>query len=294
LDRGLFRSTFFRTYINEAQTNETIEKPKKEEVSNLAYDANYNKIDEDGYIAIGAKVNGATTLIGKTTSVIGGTDKTKKDVSVFSRDKETGIVDQIVATTNEQGQRISKVKVRSSRMPEVGDKLASRHAQKGTIGLTLRQEDMPFTCEGITPDIIINTHAIPSRMTVGQLIECVLGKIGSMDGTINDSTVFGDFDYNNIAQRLQEVGYQNKGNEVMYSGLTGEKMDAQIFLGPTYYQRLKHLVKDKIYCRAKGPIQPLVRQPVEGRGRDGGLRLIFLSLSGNLRQYNFQICLIFC
>lgn len=272
MDRGLFRSEFYRTYINENQNNENIEKPKREEVVNFKHGLNYSKLDNDGYINVGAKVNGSTAIIGKTSPVENTNDKSKKDATIFSRDKENGIVDNVLVTTNEQGQRISKVKIRSGRMPEMGDKLASRFAQKGTIGLTVRQEDMPFTCEGITPDIIINSHCIPSRATIGQLIESVLGKIGLFEGNITDGTIFTEFNHNNLVSRLHEAGYQNKGYEVLYNGMTGEQMNAQIFIGPTYYQRLKHLVKDKIQCRAKGPKQHLIRQPLEGRGRDGGLR----------------------
>lgn len=149
---------------------------------------------------------------------------------------------------------------------------SSRHGQKGTVGITLPQEDMPFTCEGIIPDIIVNPHAIPSRMTVAQLIECIAGKAAAIDGERKNATCFDHDTPEEIEKQLKAVGYESRGTETMYCGFTGKPLEAKIFIGPTYYQRLKHMVADKIHSRAKGPIQILTRQPVEGRSRDGGLR----------------------
>jgi len=177
----------------------------------------------------------------------------------------------------------------------MGDKFASRHGQKGTIGITLRQEDLPFTRDGIIPDIIINPHCIPSRMTIGHLVECLAGKVAALKGCEIDATPFSykkdsnacdkksdidSFDdgfkgtsrVDAISDELKRFGYNSRGKEVLYCGYTGRKLEAQIFIGPTYYQRLKHMVEDKIHARAKGPVQILTRQPVEGRSRDGGLR----------------------
>lgn len=152
---------------------------------------------------------------------------------------------------------------------------SARHGQKGTIGMTYTQEDMPFSMQtGMTPDIIINPHAIPSRMTIGQLLECIAGKVGCFEGKIHDATAFrSEHNQQEIYDALHKMGYQRHGNETLVNGMTGKVMEHAIFMGPTYYQRLKHMVDDKIHSRGRGPVQVLTRQPVEGRSRDGGLRV---------------------
>ncbi|KAJ3363078.1 DNA-dependent RNA polymerase II [Allomyces arbusculus] len=283
IDRGLFRSIYYRAYMDQEKKSgfsdvETFEKPTRETTLKLRH-GSYDKIEEDGLVAPGTRVTGDDIIIGKTaplppdTSEMGArTTQTKKDVSTSLKSTEQGIVDHVMLTTNNDGYKFVKVRVRSTRVPQMGDKFASRHGQKGTVGMTYRQEDMPFSADGVTPDLIVNPHAIPSRMTIGHLVECLLSKVGSLTGTEGDATPFTDITVQEIADRLRSCGYQQRGFEIMYNGHTGKKLAAQVFFGPTYYQRLKHMVDDKIHSRARGPLQILTRQPVEGRSRDGGLR----------------------
>lgn len=278
IDRGLFRSIFYRTYKDEEKFNgaiskEIIEKPKIKDTVGIKF-ASYNKLDNDGIVAPGTKVYEDDIIIGKTITLSKNTeiDQSKKDNSTSIRHNENGTIDKVLISTNEHGNKMIKTRVRSIRIPEIGDKFASMSAQKGTIGMTYRQEDMPFTSEGITPDIIINPHALPSRMTISQIIECVMGKVCALKGSYGDATPFENYDPNALCEELKNCGYHSQGYETMYNGMTGKKIETQIFIGPTYYQRLKHMVQDKVHSRRKGPIQILTRQPVEGRIRDGGLR----------------------
>ena len=198
--------------------------------------------------------------------------KKMKDASEPLRHSEAGMIDQVMLTTDESGYKFVKVKMRAIKTPQIGDKFASRHGQKGTCGMTYQQQDLPFTREGIYPDLIVNPHAIPSRMTIGHLVECLLSKRACLDGHLGDATPFCFQQVSTISQELHDLGYQRYGNEVMYNGFTGKKLEVLIFLGPTYYQRLKHMVGDKMHSRGRGPVQILTRQPTEGRSRDGGLR----------------------
>ena len=284
IDRGLFRSIYYRTYMDTekksgVQQLEEFEKPTRETTLRMKH-GNYSKLDDDGLVAPGTRVFGEDIIIGKTAPIPPDSEElgqrtrshTRRDVSTPLKSTENGIVDQVLLTTNADGQKFVKIRVRSTRVPQIGDKFASRHGQKGTIGITYCQEDMPFTAEGITPDIIINPHAIPSRMTIGHLVECLLSKLATIVGNEGDATPFTDLTVDSVSDWLHKRGYHSRGLEVMYHGHTGRKLQAQVYLGPTYYQRLKHMVDDKIHSRARGPVQILTRQPVEGRSRDGGLR----------------------
>ncbi|CAN4084059.1 unnamed protein product [Withania somnifera] len=257
IDRGFFRSLFFRSYRDEEKKMGTLVKedfgrPDRATTMGMRH-GSYDKLDDDGLAPPGTRVSGEDVIIGKTTQ--GQASRyTRKDHSTSLRHSETGMVDQV------------------SPYPQIGDKFSSRHGQKGTVGMTYTQEDMPWTVEGITPDIIVNPHAIPSRMTIGQLIECILGKVAAHMGKEGDATPFTDVTVDNISKALHKCGYQMRGFETMYNGHTGRRLTAMIFLGPTYYQRLKHMVDDKIHSRGRGPVQILTRQPAEGRSRDGGLR----------------------
>lgn len=284
IDRGLFRSLFYRVYQEQEKligqnVVEKFEKPSRQDTLRLKQ-GTYDKLDEDGIVAPGVRVVGGDIIMGKTAPMapdaeeLGQRQKThvKRDASVPLRSTESGVVDQVLVTQSAEMQKFVKVRVRNTKVPQIGDKFASRHGQKGTIGITYRQEDMPFTREGVTPDLIINPHAIPSRMTIAHLIECLLSKVASIKGEEGDATPFTNVTVTQISDLLRSMGYQSRGFEVMYNGHTGRKLTAQVFLGPTYYQRLRHMVDDKIHSRARGPTQILTRQPVEGRARDGGLR----------------------
>ncbi|MCJ1437412.1 DNA-dependent RNA polymerase II [Xylographa pallens] len=284
IDRGLFRSLFYRTYVDQEKrvgltVVEQFEKPMRSDTLKLKR-GTYDKLDDDGIVAPGVRVSGEDIIIGKTAPIAPDAEELgqrtklhiKRDASTPLRSTESGIVDKVLLTTNSEGLRFVKVRMRTTKIPQIGDKFASRHGQKGTIGITYRQEDMPFSAEGIVPDLIINPHAIPSRMTIAHLIECQLSKVSSLRGFEGDATPFTEVTVDSVSRLLREHGYHSRGFEVMYNGHTGRKLVAQVFLGPTYYQRLRHMVDDKIHARARGPVQILTRQPVEGRARDGGLR----------------------
>jgi len=284
IDRGLFRSMYYRSYTDAEKKVgimpvEEFEKPVHGTTLRMKR-GTYEKLEDDGLIAPGTGVSGEDIIIGKTAPLPPDSEElgqrlqthTRRDASTPLKSTENGIVDQVLVTTNQDGLKFVKIRIRATRIPQVGDKFASRHGQKGTVGITYRHEDMPFTCEGIVPDIVINPHAIPSRMTIGHLIECLLSKLATLIGNEGDATPFTDLTVESVSNLLREHGYQSRGLEIMYHGHTGRKLQAQVYLGPTYYQRLKHMVDDKIHSRARGPVQILTRQPVEGRSRDGGLR----------------------
>jgi DNA-directed RNA polymerase II subunit RPB2 len=194
------------------------------------------------------------------------------DESKQYKTSEETYIDKNYNGKNGDGYNLAKVRLRALRKPVVGDKFSSRHGQKGTVGNIIPEEDMPFTSNGTRPDIIINPHASPSRMTIGQLKESLLGKVLVELGLFGDGTSFGDLDVPDISKKLLELGYEAHGNELMYNGMTGKAIECDVFIGPVFYQRLKHMVKDKQHSRSFGLMVNLTRQPAEGRSRDGGLR----------------------
>jgi len=285
IDRGLFRSVFFRCYSSETvkadkssgKAGETFGVPGPK---TLGYKrADYTKLDHDGLILPGSRVLGEDIVIGKLMDLPKDQANeprmaaySNKDNSTAMRPSETGVIHDVMVSTNNDGDVFTKVKVRTIKIPTIGDKFASRHGQKGTLGITYRQEDMPWTQFGIVPDIIMNPHAVPSRMTIGHVMEALLSKTAAYNGEFGDSTPFTRVNLRDVAGKLHDLGWQRMGKEVMYNGHTGLPLPAQIFVCPTYYQRLKHMVEDKIHARARGPRTMLVRQPMEGRGKMGGLR----------------------
>jgi DNA-directed RNA polymerase II subunit RPB2 len=238
---------------------------------------NYNKVNSKGVVPENTLVENRDIIIAKVTPIKENrNDHTKiikyEDQSrIFRTDEET-YIDKNYIDRNGDGYNFAKVRLRNVRKPVIGDKFSSRHGQKGTLGNIIPEDDMPFTRDGVKPDIIINPHAIPSRMTIGQLKETILGKTLVSLGLFGDGTSFGDFHVSDISKELLKVGYEAHGNELMYNGLTGEQLECSVFLGPVFYQRLKHMVNDKTHSRSIGPMVNLTRQPAEGRSRDGGLR----------------------
>jgi DNA-directed RNA polymerase II subunit RPB2 len=285
LERGRFRSIFYRTYKDEERKNqssgeeEKFCKPDVTETKHMKI-AHYDKLGEDGFVPKDTYVTADDVLIGKvvplrvpTGAVLPAGAKKQRDVSKLPRNNESGYVDKIYKNRNGEGYNFVKIRMRQDRIPEIGDKFSSRHGQKGTMGMILNPEDMPQTASGIVPDIIINPHAIPSRMTVAQLMETLMSKIGCMSGCLGDGSPFGDTQVEDLATILRDqYGMEPYGNEIMYNGYTGRMMETSIFIGPCYYQRLRHCSADKMHSRASGPLVMLTRQPAEGRAREGGLR----------------------
>ena len=280
LQRGMFRTTYYNSY-SAREEHDTSARGEESRIGPIdgaevvgkkqGYD--YTALGETGLIAEGTPLTDKTVLIGKRVFQEGNEPDT--DASVVTKRGQKGYVDKTVLTEGEEGARIAKVRVRDERVPAIGDKFCSRCGQKGTIGLVIPEQDMPYTARGIRPDIIINPHALPSRMTIGQLVETLMGKACLDLGGFADCTAFANKGQKatRFGEVLSTLGYASTGNELLYDGETGQALETSIFIGPTYYMRLKHMVKDKINYRARGPRTLLTRQTVQGRANEGGLRI---------------------
>ena len=280
IDRGLFNATIYHTEKDEDKKingDEEIRcKPDPSKTKGMKF-GNYDKVNNKGLVAENTFIENRDIIIAKVVPIKENrNDHTKlikyEDHSKIHRTTEESYIDKNFIDRNGDGYCIAKVRIRTSRKPVIGDKLSSRHGQKGTVGNIIPEKDMPFTANGMRPDIIINPHAIPSRMTIGQLKETLLGKVLVQLGLFGDGTSFGELAVDDIRRELMKIGYESHGNELLYNGMTGEQIESNIFIGPAFYQRLKHMVNDKQHSRSIGPMVNLTRQPAEGRSRDGGLR----------------------
>ena len=281
IDRGLFQASIFHTEKDEDKKlsgdQEIRCRPDKSKTKGIKF-ANYDKINEKGVINENTYIADRDVIISKIIPIKENKNdytkvmKYEDDSKIYKTNDEETYVDKNLIDKNGDGYNFCKVKVRTLRKPVIGDKFSSRHGQKGTIGNIISEDDMPFTDNGLKPDIIINPHAIPSRMTIAQLKETVLGKVLLYLGYFGDGTSFGDFEVKDICKLLQDVGFESNSNEILYNGMTGEQLESSIFIGPVFYQRLKHMVNDKQHSRSIGPMVNLTRQPAEGRSKDGGLR----------------------
>ncbi|RLG29782.1 DNA-directed RNA polymerase subunit B, partial [Methanosarcinales archaeon] len=284
IDRGFGRSTYYRPVITEelrysGGLTDEISIPDKD-VKGYRTEHDYRFLEEDGIIYPEAVVSEGDVIIGKTSPPRFLSSLEEYNLATTSRREssnalkhgEKGIVDFVMLTESEEGNKLVQVRLRDSRIPEIGDKFTSRHGQKGVISLIVPEADVPFTASGIKPDIIFSPHGVPSRMTVSHLIELLAGKTGALSGRYVDGTTFEGEKEADLRLELLKMGFRENGTETMYNGITGEQYKVKIFIGNMYYLKLKHMVANKIHSRARGPIQLLTRQPTEGRAKEGGLR----------------------
>ena len=280
VERGLFHATIYHTEKDEDKKlngeEEIRTKPNILNTNNVKF-GNYEKLNSQGLMEENTLIEDKDIIMGKVTSIKNSKNDDNKSIKYKDHSKsykthEESYIDKNNINRNGDGYMFCKVRIRARRVPNIGDKFSSRHGQKGTIGHIINEADMPFTKNGLKPDIIINPHAIPSRMTIAQLKETLLGKVLLELGLYGDGTSFGNLDLDSLCETLQKCDYESKGNELLYDGKTGEQIETSVFIGPVFYQRLKHMVTDKQHSRCIGPMVNLTRQPAEGRSRDGGLR----------------------
>ncbi len=286
VERGLGRTLFYRIYEAESKQypggmRDNFEIPNADDnLRGYKGEKSYRLLEEDGIVASESRVSGGDILIGKTSPPrfmeeyreLDSSGPYRRDTSIGVRPSETGVVDTIILTQSAEGGKMFKVRIRDMRSPEIGDKFASRHGQKGVVGLLAKAEDLPYTADGISPDVLINPHAFPSRMTVGMMMESITGKAAAMRGRKVDASAFVGEKVDEVKGVLEDAGFKYSGKEIMYDGRTGKQFPVEVFIGVVYYQKLHHMVADKIHARARGQVQMLTKQPTEGRARGGGLR----------------------
>jgi len=286
VERGLGRTLFYRIYEAESKQypggmRDNFEIPNADDnLRGYKGEKSYRLLEEDGIIASESRVSGGDILIGKTSPPrfmeeyreLDTSGPYRRDTSIGVRPSETGVVDTIILTQSSEGGKMFKVRIRDMRLPEIGDKFASRHGQKGVVGLLAKAEDLPYTADGISPDVLINPHAFPSRMTVGMMMESITGKAAAIRGKKVDASAFVGEKMEDVKGVMKDAGFEYSGKEIMYDGKTGKKFPVEVFIGVVYYQKLHHMVADKIHARARGQVQMLTKQPTEGRARGGGLR----------------------
>lgn len=285
LDRGFARSTYFRPVVAEelrysGGLMDEVSVPDKE-VKGYRSEHDYRFLEEDGIIFPEAKVGEGDVIIGKTSPprFLSSVDEynlaedSRRESSMSLKHGENGVVDFVLLTENLEGNKLIQVRLRDSRKPEIGDKFTSRHGQKGVISLIVPEADMPFSENGIKPDIIFSPFGVPSRMSVAHLLELLAGKVGALSGRYINGTPFEGEKEADLRKELASYGFSEDGHEIMFDGISGKQLTSTVFIGNMYYLKLKHMVANKLHSRARGPIQLLTRQPTEGRAKEGGLRL---------------------